>query len=219
MIVELVLLALAGTVRPTSLAAVGAILSGDAPRRLLGAYIAAGLTFTVTVGLIVLGAFDGVDPHTGTSHTRAVAEIVGGVVALAFGLLVLSGRVVGPHPGEAPRTPGRWVALIDRHMTLRAAALAGPATHIPGLFYLIALNLIGAAHAGVPQAVGQLLVFNVFWFALPIAALAICVADPATARDAIGAVEAWARRHARVILMAIAFVVGAVLVVRGAVSL
>src|SRR5262245_36982222 len=176
MIFELVLLALAGTVRPTSLAAVGAILSGDAPRRLLGAYITAGVTFTVTVGLIVLEAFDGVDVHTGTSHTKAVAQIVGGAVALAFGLLVLSGRVLGPHPGEAPKTPGRWVALIDRHMTLRAAALAGPATHIPGLFYLIALNLIAAAHSDVPRAVGQLLVFNALWFALPLGALAMCVA-------------------------------------------
>jgi hypothetical protein len=219
MIFELVLLALAGTVRPSSLAAVGAILSGDAPRRLLGAYIVAGVTFTVAVGLIVLGAFDGVDLHTGTSHTKAVAELVGGVVALAFGLLVLSGRVLGRHPGEAPRTPGRWVALIDRHMTLRAAALAGPATHIPGLFYLIALNLIGAADAGVPRSVANLLLFNALWFALPIAALAICVGDPATAQHAIAAVEAWARRHARVILMTIAFVVGAVLVVRGALRL
>jgi Sap-like sulfolipid-1-addressing protein len=216
MIFELIFLALAGTVRPTSLAAVGAILAAGAPRRLLTAYVVAGIAFTVAVGLIVLGAFDGVDLHTGTSRGKGVAEIAGGVVALAFGLLLLSGRVLAPRAGDAPRTPGRWLAMLDRHLTLRAAALAGPATHIPGLFYLIALNLIAADQAGVPRAVGQLLVFNALWFALPLAALAICVADPATARHAIGAIEAWARRHARVILMAIAFAVGAVLVLRGA---
>ena len=42
MTIEVVLLALASTVRPTSLAAVYALVSGDSPRRLMIVYIAAG---------------------------------------------------------------------------------------------------------------------------------------------------------------------------------
>jgi Sap, sulfolipid-1-addressing protein len=216
--VELILLALASTVRPTSLAAVYAILSSDAPRRLLTAYVAAGVAFTIIIGLAVLGVVDGADVRAGTSHTKGIAEVAGGVLALGFGVLVLTGRILGPRADEAPSAPGRWAMLLDRRLTPRSAAVAGPATHIPGLFYLVALNLIAAQSTG-PRAVVQVLVFNALWFALPIAALAICIADPAAARRAIGAIEAWARLHTRVILIVISLVVGAALVVRGATTL
>ena len=219
MIAELILLALASTIRPTSLAAVYAILAGDAPRRLLTAYIVAGVGFTITVGLIVLVAFDGVQTDPGSGHTKGIADVVGGVVALGFGVLVLTGRVLGPRPDDAPPPPGRWAALRERRLTLRGAVLAGPATHIPGLFYLIALNLIAAYHAKAPRAVLQVLVYNALWFALPLAALAICIADPGAARRAIGAMEAWTRQHTRQILIAASFVVGAALVVRGLLAL
>jgi Sap, sulfolipid-1-addressing protein len=218
-IVELIILALASTIRPTSLAAVYAILSGDAQRRLLTAYIAAGVAFTITVGLIVLVAFDGVQAHPGGGRAKSIAEVAGGAVALGFGVLVLSGRVLGPRPDDAPRPPGRWAALRERRLTLRGAVLAGPATHIPGLFYLIALNLIAAYHARAPRAVLQVLIYNALWFALPLAALAICIADPGAARRMIGEMETWTRQHTRQILIAASFVVGAALIVRGVLAL
>jgi Sap-like sulfolipid-1-addressing protein len=218
-IVELILLALASTIRPTSLAAVYAILAGDAPRRLLTAYIAAGVAFTIAVGLVVLLAFDGVQAHPGSGDAKGIAELAGGVVALGFGVLVLTGRVLGASPDDAPRPPRRWAALRERRLTLRGAVLAGPATHIPGLFYLIALNLIAAYQAKAPRAVLQVLVYNALWFALPLAALAICIADPGAARRAIGAMEAWTREHTRQILVAASLVAGAALVLRGALAL
>jgi len=218
-IVELILLALASTIRPTSLAAVYAILSGDAPRRLLTAYVAAGAAFTITVGLIVLLAFDGIQTQPGSGRAKGIAEVAGGVVALAFGVLVLTGRVLGARPDDAPRPPGRWAALRERRLTFRGAVLAGPATHIPGLFYLIALNLIAAYQADAPRAVVQVLLYNALWFALPLAALAICIADPDAARRMIAAMEAWTREHTRQILLTASFVVGAALVVRGVLAL
>lgn len=140
MTLEIILLALASTVRPTSLAAVGALLSAAVPRRLMTAYVTAGLAFTVTFGLVVIWAFQGVDVDAGSDRTRAIAEIAGGLVALGFALALLTGRLGGPQPDEAPKPPGRWSRLLDGRLTMRTAALAGPATHIPGVFYLIALN-------------------------------------------------------------------------------
>lgn len=53
---EVALLALPLAVRPTSLAAVYAMLSREAPRRLMVAYTIAGLAFTIAIGLAVVGA-------------------------------------------------------------------------------------------------------------------------------------------------------------------
>jgi hypothetical protein len=74
-IIEVCALAVASTVRPTSVAAVYALLSHDAPRRLMGAYIAAGLAFTLAFGVIVFGATQGIHIQSGTD--KAIADIVG----------------------------------------------------------------------------------------------------------------------------------------------
>ena len=72
-------------------------------------------------------------------------------------------------------------AVLDRRLTARTAALAGPATHIPGIFYLIALNLIVTHNAAIADKAVALVVYNAVWFAIPLAALAVCIVRPAAA--------------------------------------
>ena len=86
-------------------------------------------------------------------------------------------------PDDAPRPPGRMRAVLDRRLTVRTAALAGPATHIPGLFYLIALNLIVTHNAAVADKAVALVTYNAVWFALPLAALVVCIVRPARRRS------------------------------------
>ncbi len=215
MTIELILLALATAIRPTSLAVVYALLASGSPRRLMSAYVLAGLVFTIAIGLLVIWAFSGIDIRSGSSPAKGVAEIVGGSLAILFGVLVLTGRVGGGRPVDAPPSPGRWNQRLERHLTLRNAALAGPATHIPGLFYLIALNLIVAHDPNVPRGLFQVLIYNAVWFALPLAALAVCMTRPDIARKAVGAVQAWARRNARTIVLTISFGVGTAMILSG----
>ena len=66
------------------------------------AYIAAGLAFTLAFGAIVVGATQGIHINSGTDKTKGIADIVGGVVALAFGFGVLTGLIDGRHSGDAP---------------------------------------------------------------------------------------------------------------------
>jgi len=216
---EIIALALATTIRPTSLAAVYALLASDVPRRLMGAYVAAGLVFTIAVGMLIVGAFDGIDLGAGSGRTKAIAQLAGGIVVLAFAVGVLTGRVGGKRGEDAVRPGGRWNDLLHRRLTLRTAALAGPLTHVPGLFYLVALNLIVAHNTSPLAGLAELVVYNVIWFAIPIAALAVCFVRPAAARDAVQAIQDWTRRHARTIVLVVAFVVGAVLVLRGVLGL
>jgi hypothetical protein len=105
--------------------------------------------------------------------------------------------------------------VLDRHLTPRTAAIAGPATHLPGLFYLIALDLIVASQPKAFEAVILVLIYNAVWFALAIIVLGICIVNPPAARAAIEAVRASARRNARMIILVIWFGVGITLLVRG----
>ena len=77
---------------------------------------------------------------------------------------MLSGRIGGAHADDAPKAGGRWDKLREHRLTTRTAALAGPATHIPGLFYLMALNVIVAHQPKVPGGVIEVLIYNVIWF-------------------------------------------------------
>jgi hypothetical protein len=212
---EVILLALASTIRPTSLAAVYTLLSGTSPRRLMTAYVIAGLLFTIVFGALVVWAFDGIPVSSGADRAKGIADIAGGVIVLGFAVLILTGRISGPHAADAPRAPSRWERLLDKHRTLRTAALAGPATHIPGLFYLIALNVIVAHDPSVSAGVIEILIYNVIWFALAIIALAVCIVQPSAARTAVAAVTGWTRQHARALLLVVSLAVGFVLLIHG----
>jgi hypothetical protein len=215
MTIEVILLALASTIRPTSLVAVYALVGNQSPRRLMLVYITAGITFTIAVGLLVIWVFSGVDVNSGSDETKSIAELAGGIVALTFAVLVLTGHVGGPHADDAPDAPRRWSGQLERRITTRTAALAGPATHLPGLFYLIALNVIVAHQPSIPSGLVEVLIYNVVWFALPIGALAICVIDPPAARRAVDGLRTWALRNTRTLVLVVSLVAGSGLLIRG----
>jgi hypothetical protein len=215
MIIELFVLALAGTIRPTSLAAIYALLAPESRRALMCAYVAAGLTFTIAVGVLVVFVFHGIHHGSGTDRTKGIADVIGGAVALGFGLVVVMGRAWEPGHPKAPHERRRWATLLDRSLTPWTAAVAGPVTHLPGPFYLIALNVIVAHNERVLDGTLAVLTYNAVWFAVPIVALGACLVQPAAARAAVQSLDRWVRAHAREILVLVSFAVGAALVFRG----
>jgi Sap, sulfolipid-1-addressing protein len=216
--IEIILLALASSIRPTSLAAVYALLADDRRRALMCAYVAAGLVFTVGFGLIVVYALHGVHVNGGTNQTKGIAEIVGGLLALLFAGAVLTGHIRATPSQDSPDIGTRWQAVLSERLTLRTAALAGPITHIPGLFYLIALNVIVAHNPSVARKTTAVLTYNAVWFAVPILALVLCFLRPAAAQGAVRSIERWARERSRSILLVVGFGVGTALIVRGALT-
>ena len=90
-----------------------------------------------------------------------------------------------------PRPRRRWNKLHPRRLTVRIAALAGPVTHIPGIFYLIAINTIIAYKPGAPGWQLEVLTYNVIWFAIPLCALAVCIVAPEQARWRSRCSERW----------------------------
>src|ERR1044072_591610 len=98
---------MASTIRPTSVAAIYALLGHRSPRALMSAYVLAGLAFTIAFGLVVVYALHGIHIQPGTDRAKAIAEIIGGAGALAFGIALLTGRVHAPNAREGSQAGGR----------------------------------------------------------------------------------------------------------------
>ena len=163
--------------------------------------------------MIVVYAFHGIHPNFG--HDKGIADVVGGAVAVLFGCAVLTGRVGNGRGQDAPAPRMH----LEGHLSHKTAAVAGPATHLPGLFYLIALNVIVAHNPRVPRGAFAVITYNAVWYAVPIVAFAMCVLHPATALATVQAVDREARRHARTILLTVSFGAGTALIIRGALGL
>ena len=65
---------------------------------------------------------------------------------------------------------------------MTTALVAGIATHLPGLFYLIALQAIVAEGRSLVVGAMEVLLFNVIWFGATIASVVIFLLRPGVAR-------------------------------------
>jgi hypothetical protein len=215
---DVIVLALASAPRPSGVAATYALLSVSPPRRVVVAYLVAGLAFSVGFGVLVVAIFHGAGFHYRDSDAYAAIELLGGVAALGFAAGFASGRRQLPNRNQHA---GEESALVRRlrHPTMATASVAGVATHLPGLFYLLALNVIIAERRGLAISIAEVLVFNAIWFATTFVAVVYFLLRPGAARRAVARVDAWARRHARMITTLVFAVVGGYLTIKGVVDL
>jgi hypothetical protein len=213
---EVIVLALSTVIRPTSAAAVLAILSTRRPQRLLVAYIVAGLAFSLAVGALVVVLLHGIGGSDTAAARRPVVEVAAGLLALGYAAAVGVGWLPrSRHPvGGTGGTPGRL-----RHLSPRGAAAVGVLTHLPGLIYLAALNAIAAGANGVLNGMVQVVLYNAIWFSLAIVALVLSVHRPDVVRNALEELSSWTRRHGRVMIVVGATAVGGYLVVTGVLAL
>jgi Sap, sulfolipid-1-addressing protein len=215
---DIIVLALASAPRPAGVAALYALLSASHPQRVLVAYIVAGFTFSVGVGVLVVAAFDGAGVEYGGTAVADVIELLAGVAALGFAVGVWSGRAQLPSRGETSAAQAAMVRRLE-HPSAGTAAVAGIATHLPGFFYLVALNAIVAERNGLLDDIVAVLAFNVIWFGAAIGTVVYFMIRPGAARRALLRVSSWARRHARGTTVFVFGVVGLYLSVNGAVGL
>jgi hypothetical protein len=213
--VEVLILAAASAVRPsTSTGAVYALLSSERPRPLLAAFTLGGLAFSCTLGLVVVSALHGVSLPGRESTRTAIVDLVGGAAMLGFAGGAWSGHVERMRRRRGGQRPSRIVTAL-RRPTVKVAAAAGVLTHLPGLFYVVALNAIAAGRPPVARAVVDVLIYNAVWFSVPIAALVVARQHAEGAHVWISRANAWARAHEQPIVVALFASVGTYLVVKG----
>ena len=214
---ELWVLALASAVRPTALAAVYALLGTPRPRRLLTVYIAAGLTVSLATGIIVIEFVEGAELGHERGTLDGVLELLAGSAAIGFATGLYSGRV--QRSPKEPRAKRSAIARRLRDPSAKVAATAGVATHLPGLFYLVALNSILAESDSLTPKLVNLVVYNAVWWSLPVASLVFFILNPSGTLSALARLNEWGRRHQRQILTVIFALVGAFLIVKGTAEL
>jgi hypothetical protein len=192
---EALVLAVAGVLRPTALAAVWAMLIGTHPLRLLSAYLLAGLAFSLTTGIAVVVLLgDTLSPRS-PSPARGLVEVALGVASLLAAVAAGAGWLPRRRPSadESPRGP--------RRLSTAGAAVAGVLTHLPGVFYLAALSAIVTTSARGSGEVVQVVVYNVVWYAPAIAALALCLLGAAPSAARLDGIVARGRRFETQILV------------------
>ena len=214
---EALALAVICAIRPTALASVYALLSSPTPPRALAAYTIAGLASSAIAGAIVVLILHGVRLETGSSTVNAVIELAGGGAALDFAAGIATGRIRGGTRGE--QAGDSRVLGELRNPTLRVAAAAGVATHLPGLLYLLGLNAIARGDPPLVDGLLAVLVFDLIWLTIPFCALVASIRRPAVVRAAIGRASAWMLNHERAILILAFSVVGAYFTARGSLDL
>ncbi len=218
MSLEALALAAVCAIRPTALASIFDLLSSSTPERPLAAYTIAGLASSAIAGAIVVLVLHGVRLETGTSTVNAVIELAGGAAALGFAAGIATGRLRGGPRSEHSKGGSRLVGEL-RNPSLRVAAAAGVATHLPGLLYLLGLNAIAKGAPPLVEGLLAVLVFDAIWLAIPFCALVISIRRPEAARAAIGRVSAWMVNHQRAVLTVIFSTVGAYFTIRGSLDL
>jgi hypothetical protein len=214
---EALVLALTAVVRPTSVAAVVAMLSTRHPQRLLAAYLAAGLAFSLAVGSLVVVLLGGLHTTRASPAVRPALDLTLGACALGYAAGAWIGWLPRPR-GMVPEQDG-WMRRRLADLSHTGAAVAGVLTHLPGLVYLAALNAIVAAAPGVLSGVLQVVVYNAIWFSLAIVALVLSVHRPAAARAVLEQIITWTRQNQRVITVGFLGALGGYLVVAGVLRL
>ena len=219
MSLEVLALGVISGLRPaTSQAAVVALVKTREPRRRLLFFVVAGLTTSMAFGLLCVLAFHGARVDLGGSTFTAVFDLVAGVAALAFAVGYRQGRVSlrrrEPRGARANGSTAR-IARRLRDPSVGTAALAGVATHIPGLIYLVALNAIAAGDPGPAAATAEVAIYNALWFAIPIATLALAILRPGRAPGYLDRATDWGRAHEQGLVFATFALLGAFLTVKG----
>ena len=92
--------------------------------------------------------------------------------------------------------------------TVHSAALAGIVTHLPGVFYLAALAAIVASRPGLTGGLLQVGLYNLLWYAVPLAALASWTWRPETTRENAARLTAAVQAHRKALVVAVFVLVG-----------
>ena len=213
MSIEAFVLALGSALRPAGLATVYALLSRNHPRRLLLAYIVAGYVFSAGFGILVVGLFQTAD-LTPPRVVSGIFDLVVGSAAIGFAAGVYSGRTLSRSPDDTAGSES-WAMRQLRQPTAPIAAMVGVATHLPGLFYLLALNAIISERQSLAADIAHVLVYNAIWYGVSVAAVFFLVIRPSAAKEAFARLNAWVRARERPILIAVFTVVGVYLVAHG----
>jgi hypothetical protein len=216
--VEVFLLALEAAIYPTLIAAAFVLLTQPRPRRLLAIYVLAGLSISITAGLVIVFALKGSKlVQTDSSGPSWIADLVVGALALLAAVALrmrFDERI--RRPKEKPRsTEEPWSERILARGSVPLVVISALVLNLPGAAYLIGLKDIAGGGHSDGAAVALIVGFNLIMFAFGEVPLLGLLFAPERTTELVGRFNAWLLSHGRDIAALVSTIFGVYLVVRG----
>jgi hypothetical protein len=220
---KVVLFAFTAALNPTLVTATTVMLLLPNPMRLMLGYWLGAMLVSVSLGIVIVFAFDGSSAASTTKNTLSpVADIVLGAIALLLALVIGTGRDEAWSERRAARREGkdppRWQRTLSKG-TARTTFVIGVLLTLPGASYLLALHQLSTLDYAVAPTVLVVVAINlIMLLILEVPVVAFAVAPEATPK-AVDRAKAWVGAHARTFAVSALCVVGGLLVLKGVLEL
>jgi hypothetical protein len=227
--VDILLLAFSAALNPTLLAATTVMLLLPRPRNLMLGYLLGAMMTSISLGLVIVFSLED------SGAVKVAKDTLGPAADIALGAIFLivaqalsaerdailrerrERRKVAK--GKAKRKgPPRWQLALSRG-TPRTTFVIGALLTLPGASYLVALTRLAKDDLGTPESVLVVVGFNLIMLALLELPLLSYLLQPDATPGRVERFKAWLRRDGRRIAIRIVTVAGALLVVRGVITL
>ncbi len=223
------LLSLLAMFTPTLLAAVTVMMLLPNPKKLMLGYLLGAYTTSISLGLLIVFTLHGSESVSTAKHTLSPAEdIVVGLLALLIAFVLGSGRDARlqerrQRRKEAKAATGEkkesWPERMLGRGSARITFVVGVLLTFPGVSYLTALDRMAKLDAGVAETVLLVLGFCLIQQLLLELPLLGYTFAPDWTKDAVARFRAWLGRNGRRGGVVFAAVIGALLVLRGVITL
>jgi hypothetical protein len=219
-------LAIFAALNPKLLAVDLLLIENRRPRAMFLCLLLGGMTVALTIGLLDVLVFRA-DAISAQRSVSAAVDLALGLLLLAVGGLVATGRLHGRRRAPAPAGDGQpekekkdaWAARVLREPRLGLAMLIGALIGIPGASYLTALHQLVTGKSSTGTQVIAVVVFVVIEFALIIIPFVFLELRPEGTKALLKGTQDWLMSHAMQLMAGIALILGAYMAVSGLVRL
>jgi hypothetical protein len=213
---------------PTLLAAVTVMMLLPNPKKLMLGYLLGAYTTSITAGLLIVFSLHG-SASESTAHTMGpIEDIVVGLVALLVAYVLGSGRDARLQERRRRRkeakeaTAEKKESFPERMLgrgSARVTFVVGVLLTFPGVSYLTALDRMAKLDANSAELVLLVVAFCIIQQLLLEVPLLGYTFAPDWTKDAVARFRAWLGRNGRKAGVTLAAVIGALLVLRGVITL
>jgi hypothetical protein len=226
---EFFVLAFIAALNPKLLAVDLLLIENRRPRAMFLCVLIGGMTVALTIGLLDVLVFHA-DALKAQGTVSAGVDLALGLLLLAAGALVATGRLHGRRKAPAPAGDGQpqkkkekkkdgWAQRALAEPRLGLAMVVGALAGLPGGAYLSALhNLVTGKYSTATQVVA-VIIFVIIEFSLVIIPFAFLELRPEATKALLKNAQDWLLSHARQLMAYTAVVLGAYLAISGLVHL
>ena len=199
------------------------------PRAMFLCVLIGGLTVGLTIGLLDVLVFHA-DAISSQKTVSAGVDLALGLLLLAVGALVATGRLHGRRKTTAPARdgPGKpdkpekkdgWAQRVLAEPRLGLAMLIGALCGIPGASYLTGLHILVTSKSSTANQVIGVVLFVLIEFLLIIIPFVFLELRPEATKARLKTTQDWLLGHARRLMAYTALILGAYLAISGLIRL